>query len=160
MGNKIKLAILWHMHQPDYRSPVASDFTLPWVRLHGIKDYYGMVHLLGQFPGIKMTFNLVPSLLVQLQQYLAGGEDLYQKIFAKPADSLFPDEIGFLVTHFFKANRDHLIRRHPGYETLYRKKRRNPCSTVSRIAELSCKKFSLLSRMPMECFPRDSTLVL
>ena len=122
MGNKIKLAILWHMHQPDYRSPVVSDFTLPWVRLHGIKDYYGMVHLLGQFPGIKMTFNLVPSLLVQLQQYLAGGEDIYQKIFTKPADSLFPDEVGFLVTHFFKANRDHLIRRHPGYEALYRKK--------------------------------------
>lgn len=122
MGNKMKLAILWHMHQPDYRRPVTSDFALPWVRLHGIKDYYGMVHLLDQFPGIKMTFNLVPSLLVQLQQYREGGEDFYQKIFSKPADALLPDEIGFLVTHFFKVNRDHLIRPRPGYEALYRKK--------------------------------------
>ena len=122
MGKKIKLAILWHMHQPDYRNPFTSDFTLPWLRLHGLKDYYGMVHLLEKFPGIKMTFNLVPSMLVQLQRYLEGGEDFCQRVFNKPADSLFPDEIGFLVSRFFQANPDHLIRRHPGYNALYQKK--------------------------------------
>jgi alpha-amylase/alpha-mannosidase (GH57 family) len=39
------------------------------VRLHAIKDYWGMVALLREFPSVKATFNLVPSLLVQLDSF-------------------------------------------------------------------------------------------
>jgi alpha-amylase/alpha-mannosidase (GH57 family) len=39
------------------------------VRLHALKDYYGMAALLREFPRVKATFNLVPSLLVQLEAF-------------------------------------------------------------------------------------------
>ena len=38
-----RVAILWHMHQPFYQDLVTGEHILPWVRLHGIKDYWGMV---------------------------------------------------------------------------------------------------------------------
>ena len=52
------------MHQPYYEDLVTHEHILPWVRLHALKDYYGMVALLREFPAVRMTFNLVPSLLV------------------------------------------------------------------------------------------------
>ena len=64
-----RVAILWHMHQPFYEDLVTREHILPWVRLHALKDYYGMVALLREFPGVRMTFNLVPSLLVQLEAF-------------------------------------------------------------------------------------------
>ena len=59
-----RVALLWHMHQPYYEDLVTREHILPWVRLHALKDYYGMAALLREFPGVRVTFNLVPSLLV------------------------------------------------------------------------------------------------
>ena len=56
----VKLALLWHMHQPYYEDLATGEHILPWVRLHAIKDYWGMVAMLEEFPGIRVTFNLVP----------------------------------------------------------------------------------------------------
>ena len=64
-----RLAILWHMHQPYYEDLATGEHILPWVRLHAIKDYWGMAALLREFPGVRVTFNLVPSLLVQIQAF-------------------------------------------------------------------------------------------
>ena len=68
----IHLLFLWHMHQPYYKDLVTGEYRLPWVRLHALKDYYGMVKLLDEFPGLHQTFNLVPSLITQLQEYVNG----------------------------------------------------------------------------------------
>ena len=38
----LHIAFLWHMHQPYYKDPTSNKFIMPWVRLHGIKDYYDM----------------------------------------------------------------------------------------------------------------------
>ncbi len=40
---RIHLAVLWHMHQPQYRDPETGEYVLPWTRLHATKDYWGMV---------------------------------------------------------------------------------------------------------------------
>ena len=64
-----KVAILWHMHQPFYEDLITHEHILPWVRLHGLKDYYGMASMVREFPDIRVTFNLVPSLLVQLEAF-------------------------------------------------------------------------------------------
>ena len=61
--------LLWHMHQPYYEDLATGEHILPWVRLHAIKDYWGMVALLSEFPRVRVTFNLVPSLLVQVQAF-------------------------------------------------------------------------------------------
>ena len=38
----VRLALVWHQHQPLYEDPVTGQPALPWVRLHAIKDYWGM----------------------------------------------------------------------------------------------------------------------
>ena len=48
-----------------------------------------MVALLEEFPGVQMTFNLVPSLLVQLEAFAEGrAHDRYLELGLKPADRL------------------------------------------------------------------------
>ena len=73
MGD-VLLSILWHQHQPFYRDGPDGRYAMPWVRLHAIKDYYGMAWLALQHPGVHLTFNLVPSLLVQLEDYASALE--------------------------------------------------------------------------------------
>ena len=65
----ISLALLWHMHQPDYRRPVTDEFTEPWVLLHGIKDYTDMAAHLERHPQVRCTVNFVPVLLDQIEDY-------------------------------------------------------------------------------------------
>src|SRR3990172_8008207 len=101
---KIRLAILWHMHQPYYKDLATGQYGLPWVRLHALKDYYGMVAMLEEFPTVHMTFNLVPSLLLQLEDYAAGtAQETLQEIAFEPADELSLEERLFVLRFFFQA---------------------------------------------------------
>ena len=122
MTAKTRLAILWHMHQPCYRNPYSGRFDLPWLRLHALKDYFGMVHLLEEFPGLRLTFNLVPSLLAGLEQYLDGAADAFADVFRKPAADLTPEDVQYLVRHFFSIHPDTHIKPYRRYDLLYRKK--------------------------------------
>jgi alpha-amylase/alpha-mannosidase (GH57 family) len=104
------VAFLWHMHQPYYEDLVTREHILPWVRLHALKDYLGMVAILEEFPEVKATFNLVPSLLVQLEAFAAGqAHDRYLELGLKPADALTQDEIAFILQNFFHAQRQRMI---------------------------------------------------
>src|SRR4029453_6592189 len=90
------VALLWHMHQPYYEDLVTHEHILPWVRLHALKDYYGMVAILPEFPHVKMTFNLVPSLLVQLEAFAADrARDRFLELSHKPAAPLTPADGDF-----------------------------------------------------------------
>ncbi len=85
----LRLIFLWHQHQPFYKDLVTGQYRLPWVRLHALKDYYGMVKLLDEFPNIHQNFNLVPSLITQIQDYVAGtAQDPFLNVAAKPANDL------------------------------------------------------------------------
>ena len=57
----LRVVILWHQHQPFYKDLVSGRYRLPWVRLHALKDYYGMVKLLDEFPNVHQNFNIVPN---------------------------------------------------------------------------------------------------
>jgi len=122
MSRKTRLAILWHMHQPFYRNPHSNSFDLPWLRLHALKDYFGMVNILGEFPGLHLTFNLVPSLLAGLELYNAGVTDPFQEIFRKPAAALNREESEFLVQHFFSIHYENHIKPFRRFDALYQKK--------------------------------------
>jgi alpha-amylase/alpha-mannosidase (GH57 family) len=79
----LRLIFLWHQHQPFYKDLVTGEYRLPWVRLHALKDYYGMVKLLDEFPNVHQNFNLVPSLITQIQDYVAGtAQDPFLKVAA------------------------------------------------------------------------------
>jgi alpha-amylase/alpha-mannosidase (GH57 family) len=114
-----RVAILWHMHQPFYEDLVTREHILPWVRLHALKDYYGMVALLKEFPGVRATFNLVPSLLIQLEAFAEGrAHDRYLDLGLKPATALTDSDIGFMLENFFHAQRHRMIDVYPRYSEL------------------------------------------
>ena len=48
----LRVILLWHQHQPFYKDLVTGEYRLPWTRLHALKDYYGMVKLLDEFPNV------------------------------------------------------------------------------------------------------------
>lgn len=117
---KIRLVLLWHMHQPYYKDLVMGAYRLPWVRLHALKDYYGMVAMLEEFPQIHQTFNLVPSLLLQLEDYASGNaKEAVQDAAFKPANQLNYQDRLFVLQYFFQANLDNVISRFPRYRQLY-----------------------------------------
>ncbi|MHB8217840.1 MAG: hypothetical protein ACYDDS_17345 [Candidatus Sulfotelmatobacter sp.] len=118
----LRLIFLWHQHQPFYKDLVTGEYRLPWVRLHALKDYYGMVKLLDEFPNVHQNFNLVPSLITQLQDYVAGtAQDPFLNVAAKPAKDLTQKERQFALQYLFQANPANLIGRYPRYWELREK---------------------------------------
>ena len=116
----IRVVVLWHQHQPFYKDLVSGEYRLPWVRLHALKDYYGMVKLLEEFPEVHQTFNLVPSLIRQIQDYVAGtANDPFLNVAAKPARDLTPAERRFALQYLFQANPVNMIGRYPRYRDLW-----------------------------------------
>jgi alpha-amylase/alpha-mannosidase (GH57 family) len=108
------------MHQPFYKDLAEEVYTMPWVRLHALKDYYGMVAMLDEFPAVHMTFNMVPSLVAQLEEYAAdrAREEPYELAF-KPAADLAPEEQAKLLTYAFQLNRENLLSRYPRFRELF-----------------------------------------
>src|SRR5450756_940416 len=116
----LRVILLWHQHQPFYKDLVTGEYRLPWVRLHALKDYYGMVKLLDEFPGVHQTFNLVPSLIAQIQDYVSGAaRDPFFDVAAKPASDLSETERRFALDSLFQANLTHLVGRYPRYRELW-----------------------------------------
>jgi alpha-amylase/alpha-mannosidase (GH57 family) len=116
----LRVVLLWHQHQPFYKDLVTGQYRLPWVRLHALKDYYGMVKLLDEFPNVHQNFNLVPSLMVQIQDYVAGtAEDPFLKVAATPAKDLTVEDRRFALQYLFQANLQNVIGRYPRYRELW-----------------------------------------
>jgi alpha-amylase/alpha-mannosidase (GH57 family) len=115
----LRLIFLWHQHQPFYKDLVTGEYRLPWVRLHALKDYYGMVKLLDEFPDVHQNFNLVPSLITQIQDYVAGtAQDPFLKVAATPAKDLTQKERLFALQYLFQANHANVIGRYPRFREL------------------------------------------
>lgn len=110
------------MHQPLYKDLVTGEYRLPWTRYHALKDYYGMVKVLQDYPDVHQTFNLVPSMIVQIEEYAAGtAADPFLDCAVKPAEELSEAEREFVLRYLFQANVDHLIFRYPRYRELFEK---------------------------------------
>jgi alpha-amylase/alpha-mannosidase (GH57 family) len=119
---QLRVVVLWHQHQPYYKDLVTGQYRLPWTRLHGLKDYYGMVKLLDEFPQVHQTFNLVPSLVTQIQDYVSGdAQDPFLQVASKPAKDLTPRERRFALQYLFQANPVNVIGRYPRYHELWEK---------------------------------------
>jgi alpha-amylase/alpha-mannosidase (GH57 family) len=57
------------MHQPYYKGPEGSDYLLPWVYLHCLKDYADMAAHLEHVPNARAVVNFAPVLLEQIDDY-------------------------------------------------------------------------------------------
>jgi alpha-amylase/alpha-mannosidase (GH57 family) len=119
----IYLALFWHMHQPFYKDVRTGKHVMPWVRLHATKDYVDMVEVLEEFPGVQATFNLVPSLMEQVEELASGvATDLVWDMTVRPAHHLNDGEKRFLLDKFFQCHYDNMIRPYPRYRELFEKR--------------------------------------
>ncbi|MBN2564738.1 MAG: hypothetical protein JXB46_03420 [Candidatus Eisenbacteria bacterium] len=125
--SRLPVAILWHQHQPFYRTGIGGDpegaYLLPWVRLHAVRDYYAMPALVSDYPNVHLTINLVPSLVLQLEDYVENGAtDLWMELCLTPTDALTDADRSFIVSRFFDADWRNEIRIYPRYAQLLRKR--------------------------------------
>lgn len=114
------------MHQPYYKNILTGESPLPWVRLHGTKDYLDMVEMLDNFPAIHQTFNIVPSLIEQVEDYTNNRvKDTFLELSYKKAETLTEDEKGFLLKNFFSINKERVVSLFPRYYELYFKRQKS-----------------------------------
>jgi alpha-amylase/alpha-mannosidase (GH57 family) len=123
-GKPINVAILWHQHQPSYLKDLESgEYAEPWVRLHCTKDYYDMVSILQDYPGVHFTVNLTPVLLNQIDDVITGyreggGTDKYLRLTLKNAEDLTEEDKIFILANFFSASWPNMIDIYPVYREL------------------------------------------
>lgn len=136
----LRLALLWHQHQPLYRDPAgrsaAGSYLHPWVRLHAIRDYYSMPAIAAEH-GVRMTFNLTPVLLLQLQDYLErGATDRALELTRRRAERLGGAAAEELFGSFFDADWHHQIYPLPRYRQLLEQRAAGHRFTTQDIRDL------------------------
>lgn len=109
------------MHQPYYKDPLTGQYDLPWTYLHAVKDYYDMAAIVDDTEGARAVFNLVPSLLEQIQEYAEGtAVDLFLIHGQMNPSDMTTENRRFILDNFFSANRERMIEPHNRYlELLY-----------------------------------------
>ena len=121
----MRVLFLWHMHQPSYVVYEKDGYVsyLPWVLLHALREYYEMPRILAEFDNVKVTFNLVPSLIEQLELYARGEvKCIFTEMVLKPAGELTDAEKEFILYHFFNVNPKTRVKPYRRYELLYLKR--------------------------------------
>ena len=121
MAKKLYLTFLWHMHQPYYKDNLEDKTLMPWVFLHAIKDYYDMPWLVSKFDNIKVTFNLVPSLISGLESYAKklDNDILLDALKKDTFPSLLDEKL--LSRYLFLSNEKNMIKPLNRYHQLHQK---------------------------------------
>src|SRR6202163_241865 len=152
------VCFLWHMHQPFYKDLWSGEYKLPWTRLHAMKDYAGMVQILADYPAIHQTFNLVPSMVAQIDEYASGkASDPFLDCALAPADGLSEAQYNFVLKYFFQANLDRLISRYPRYRELYDRQTRQERFSAEDLRDLQI--LHLLVWFDEDLLARDRELI-
>jgi alpha-amylase/alpha-mannosidase (GH57 family) len=100
----LPVAIVWHQHQPRY---AVKDGVIqePWVRLHAAKDYLDMAAIAREFPGLKLTVNLTPVLLDQVEAYGRGTRDAVELLAERCARGpLSPSDLALAGERFLQVS--------------------------------------------------------
>ncbi len=118
-----RAVFLWHLHQPEYRDPQSGQPLLPWVRLHATRAYTDMAAALERHPGVRAVVNWAPSLLLQLEAYVAGAAvDLDEQLARKPVAELNAQERAHLLRQSFSVDWDLWVKPVPRYFELLQKR--------------------------------------
>lgn len=121
---KLYLNLYWHMHQPDYRDLVTNEYVLPWTYLHAIKDYSDMAYHLEINPQARMSFNFVPILLEQLEDYTRQFENgsmrdpLLALLVKENLAEICDEECRLIVQSCFKSHHEKMLNPFPHYQRL------------------------------------------
>ena len=127
------LMLLWHMHQPFYKDLVEDVYKMPWTRMHTLKDYYGMVAVMRDFPSVHATFNMVPSLVWQIEDYArdTARETAYDVAF-KPVSGMTAADRETLLSTAFQINHENLLHRYPRFRELWEKAKKSGLNTAAK----------------------------
>ncbi len=112
------IAFVWNQHQPYYQDNSRRHYIMPWVRLHAAKNYYQMAAILENYPQIRQTFNLTPSLLEQILDYTETDYVDYYLQVMKSTSELTEAERRFLLQHYFDIQWERVIEQIPRYREL------------------------------------------
>jgi alpha-amylase/alpha-mannosidase (GH57 family) len=118
----VRAVFLWHLHQPEYRDPQTGQPILPWVRQHASRAYNDMAAALERYPHVRAVVNWAPSLLMQLEAYLGGTQDLDEQLARKPSEELTPQERAQVLRTDFSADWGVWVRPVPRYSELLDKR--------------------------------------
>ena len=122
----VRLAFLWHMHQPLYQDPGSGEFILPWVRLHATRAYYDMAWMLERHPRVRCTVNFTPVLMEQLEAYARGeARDRFLEVSTKRPQDLAPEERQAILRSFFMIDWETAVKPLPRYWELLQKRGRD-----------------------------------
>ena len=122
--SKLYLNLYWHMHQPDYRDIVSNEYVLPWTYLHAIKDYSDMVYHLESNPKACVTFNFVPILLEQLEDYTLQfkqndiRDPLLALLIEPDLNGISHEQCQLIVKSCFKSHHEKMLSPFPHYQRL------------------------------------------
>ena len=112
------------MHQPDYRDTVTNEYVLPWTYLHAIKDYSDMAYHLEENPKARVTFNFVPILLEQLEDYSnqfkqnAIRDPLLALLVKDNLAGISHEQCHLIVQSCFKSHHEKMLSPFPHYQRL------------------------------------------
>jgi alpha-amylase/alpha-mannosidase (GH57 family) len=119
MSARLNVAFLWHFHQPDYAHPEDGVPVLPWVRMHGVRGYTDMLAALEEEPGARVTLNVTPVLLRQIERCLetwgSEHEDRLLRRCRKLPCPLAEGEKAALAALLFSAHRQQMVAPLPRY---------------------------------------------
>ncbi len=116
-NHPLSIALIWHMHQPFYRDLRTGEIPMPWVRLHGSKDYLHMAEVLARHPAMHLTINMVPSLTDQGLAWAEGREaDDLARLAEQTTWSL--DDKRAILGLCFSVNWNNIIRARQRYAEL------------------------------------------
>ena len=133
---KLSIAFYWHMHQPVYQLSPQTDYLMPWVRLHAVKDYLDMVLITEKFQNLKLNFNLVPVLLDSLNDYGNNGyHDIHSRLTVTDIKDLTADDKEFIINNFFDANFHSMILPNEEYNRLYQKYQTNETNDITAFSD-------------------------
>ena len=122
---KLLLSLYWHMHQPDYRDSITGEYVLPWTYLHAIKDYSDMAYHIEVNPKARVSFNFVPILLDQLEDYAAQfkqqkiKDPLLSMLAADSLDCVSKEHCQLIVESCFKSHHEKMLLPYAQYQRLF-----------------------------------------
>jgi alpha-amylase/alpha-mannosidase (GH57 family) len=130
MSQPLSVIFYWHMHQPFYHEADTGRYHLPWVYLHGMKDYTDMAEIISQLPGARAVVNFAPSLTIQIADYAAhirafldGDQralnDPLLSALAHQPGALGKQDRAFLLGACFRLNHERNLHRYPAYSNLW-----------------------------------------
>ncbi|MFT7580259.1 MAG: alpha-amylase/alpha-mannosidase (GH57 family)/galactose-1-phosphate uridylyltransferase [Myxococcota bacterium] len=108
------------MHQPSYVDPTNGETLLPWVRLHGVKDYTDMAVAVAEVPEARVSFNWVPGLWDQIDTLSEASHpnERFWRLTLKPAGALDAHERAFICERFFSLEPRTMLEPYARYKAL------------------------------------------